>query len=338
MSDIDCLLDDKYEIIREIGRGGMSVVYLARDVRLGKLWAVKEIKNEDGDGRELYISMLKKEAQVIKNFDHPLLPRIVDIICTERSAYIVMDYIEGRSLQELLDAFGAQKQEDVVRWTMSLCEVLIYLHGMNPPVIYRDMKPSNIMLKPDGNIKLIDFGISKESKEDTLNVGTLGFAAPEQFGSEDGIIYTDERTDIYSLGATMYALLTGERPGYEIRPVREIDTRISEGLERIILKCTKINPEDRYRSSEELLAHLKNYKKLEDDFRHTCIKNVLCFALVSFFSICFVFLSFVGYTGIVSDKNKAYEKLMMQGYSSMINEMPQKAELKEPHYNPCVSL
>ena len=177
MAAIGEVIDDKYEILKLIGRGGMSRVYLAMDKRLNKQWAVKEIEKRARDkNNEVVIQSAIAEANMIKKLDHPALPRIVDIIDNGNVIYVIMDYIEGESLNKVLDAYGAQPQEAVIEWAKQLSEVLDYLHTRVPPVIYRDMKPANIMLKPDGTIRLIDFGIAREYKKgkagDTTSIGT----------------------------------------------------------------------------------------------------------------------------------------------------------------------
>ena len=170
------VIDGKYEILKLIGAGGMSKVYLAMDKRLNKQWAVKEITKRTRDmNNEVVIQSAIAEANMIKKLDHPALPRIVDIIENGDMIFVIMDYIEGETLGNVLKAEGPQPQELVVEWALQLCEVLDYLHTRNPSIIYRDMKPDNIMLKPDGNIKLIDFGIAREYKEhkssDTIGLG-----------------------------------------------------------------------------------------------------------------------------------------------------------------------
>ena len=152
------VLDGKYEILKEIGRGGMSIVYLARDNRLNKQWAVKEMKNDGSKSTETLLKGLEREANILKNVDHPVLPRIVDIINSRGTIYVVMDFIEGTNLGDVLKQEGAQSQEDVIDWGIQLASALDYLHSMNPPIIYRDMKPANVMLRPEGGVKLIDFG------------------------------------------------------------------------------------------------------------------------------------------------------------------------------------
>lgn len=276
------VIDGKYEILREIGRGGMSVVYLAMDKRLNKQWAIKEFrKDKDDESRRIALESLLKEANLMKKLDHPTLPRIVDIIDDSKTVYIVMDYIEGESLNKVLDAYGAQPQEAVIEWAKQLSEVLDYLHTRVPPVIYRDMKPANIMLKPDGTIRLIDFGIAREYKKgkagDTTSIGTRGYAAPEQFGDKG---QTDARTDIYSLGVTLYHLVTGKNPAeppYEIYPIRHWNANLSSGLEWLIQKCTQLNPNDRFQSCAEVTYVLENLEKFESAYKSKQKKKINLF-------------------------------------------------------------
>ena len=241
MTEIGTVIDGKYEILREIGRGGMSIVYLAMDTHLNKQWAVKEIRKKgNGKNDEVVVNSLLAEANMMKKLDHPALPRIVDIIDNGITIYVVMDYIEGESLDKVLNEYGAQPEEQVIAWAEQLCEALEYLHSQKPPIIYRDMKPANVMLKPEGNIKIIDFGIAREYKEqklsDTTVLGTKGYAPPEQYSGQ-----TDARSDIFALGMTMHHLLTGidPRSGEAYAPVRMWNPQLSEGIELIINKCVE---------------------------------------------------------------------------------------------------
>lgn len=287
MTEIGTVIDGKYEVLREIGRGGMSFVYLAMDVRLKKQWAVKEIKKQGtGEHDEIVVNSLLAEADLMKKLDHAALPRIVDIIDNGVTLYVVMDYIEGKSLDKILKEHGAQTEERVREWAKQLCDVLSYLHSQDPPIIYRDMKPSNVMLKPtgknelEGNVKIIDFGIAREYKEqnqkDTVVLGTKGYAPPEQYYGQ-----TDARSDIYALGMTMHQLLTSvePEPGKDYVPVRElIDT--SEDIEEIIKKCVKPRVEERYQSCEELRSDLENgsgyIKKQKRQFAIFLVSVGLC--------------------------------------------------------------
>ena len=272
MAIVGQVIDDKYEILKLIGKGGMSKVYLAMDKRLNKQWAVKEVqKNARDNNNEVVVQSAIEEAQMIKELDHPAIVRIVDIIEHEEVIYIIEDYIEGETLGSIVEEHGAQPQKMVIDWAMQLCEALEYLHTRKPPIIYRDMKPANVMLKPDGNVKVIDFGIAREYKEhglaDTINLGTRGYAAPEQFGDKG---QTDARTDVYCLGATIYHLVSGHNPAeppYEMKPIRYWNPQLSAGLEVIIQKCTQFNPEDRYQSCAELLYALHHYEEYGAAYR-----------------------------------------------------------------------
>lgn len=276
------VIGGKYKILSEIGHGGMSTVYLAINEKANKSWAVKEIRRKNNRGFEMLREGLIAETNLLKRLSHPNLPRIVDIIDNGEDFLIVMDYIDGNTLGQLIEAEGAQPQDKVVGWALQLCGVLGYLHSQPAPIIYRDMKPSNIMLKSDGNIMLIDFGTAREykniNKEDTAYLGTKGYAAPEQFG---GMGQTDARTDVYCLGATMYHLLTAHNPSeppYEMYPITKWKPGLSDGLEKIILKCTQKNPDDRYQSIDELSYALKNYAALEADVQKGFKRKLAVFA------------------------------------------------------------
>ena len=267
MLEVGSLVDGKYRILRVVGQGGMSVVYQAVNEKANKIWAIKEVRKDGVQNYEVVKQNLIVETELLKRFNHPNLPSIIDVIDGDGSFLIVMDYIEGNSLNKALETSGAQSQEDVIEWSKQLCDVLGYLHSRKPPIIYRDMKPANVMLKPDGNISLIDFGTAREFKsssvEDTTCLGTQGYAAPEQYGGHG---QTDARTDIYCLGATMYHLVTGHNPSappYEMYPIRQWNPMLSSGLEEIIIKCTQRNPNDRYQSCAELLYALDHYQDLD---------------------------------------------------------------------------
>lgn len=298
MAAIGEVIDDKYEILKLIGRGGMSRVYLAMDKRLNKQWAVKEIEKRARDkNNEVVIQSAIAEANMIKKLDHPALPRIVDIIDNGDVICVVMDYIEGEPLSRILDNEGAQPEEAVIEWAKQLCEVLDYLHTRTPPIIYRDMKPANIMLKPDGTVKLIDFGIAREYKEhnvaDTMNMGTKGYAAPEQFGNAG---QTDARTDVYCLGVTLYHLITGHNPAeppYEIYPIRHWNPQLSAGLEAIIQKCVQANPNDRYQSCAELMYALQHYEEYGAEYKAAQRKKLVSFIAAAAASVVCLGLGFM---------------------------------------------
>lgn len=264
------IINDKYELMKQIGQGGTTNVYLAFDKRLNKPWVVKFLREDLPNFEQNKISLLK-EVEMLKQLTHPAIPKIIDVIETNNYFAIVMDYIEGETLDLIVNNYGKQGVMQIVDWSLQLCDVLGYLHSLNPPHIYRDMKPANIILKPDGKISIIDFGIMRtyksHQKADTVCLGTAGFAAPEQFGTAQ----TDCRSDIYALGMTMYNLYSGIRPnGNSNIDLGNENDALSKGLISIIKKCTELSPNDRYQSCKELkteLLSLKKNKRLKKRFK-----------------------------------------------------------------------
>lgn len=310
------LIDGRYKILRKLGEGGMSVVYLAVNEKVNKHWAIKEVKKEGVENFETVHQRLLTEADILKRLHHPNLPDIVDIIENEETFLLVMDYIEGRQLESIVQEYGPQNEEAVVNWGKQLCDVLSYLHSQNPPIIYRDMKPANVMVQKDGKVVLIDFGTAREFKEsqaeDTLCLGTCGYAAPEQY---EGQGQSDIRTDIYCLGVTLYYLLTGHNPickPYEIYPIRYWNTNLSSGLEMIILKCTRKNPSKRYQSCEELQQELSHYYKLDIEYQKSQkIKKLMLFCFLGL-TIVSGFLSLVFYREEKELVKNAYEDCLYE--------------------------
>lgn len=320
MLEIGSLLDGKYKILNKVGQGGMSVVYLAMNEKANKQWAVKEVRKDGIRDFEVVKQGLVAETDILKKLSHPNLPSIIDVIETDESFIIIMDYIQGNSLNKALDEFGAQPQENVIAWAKQLTDVLGYLHSRTPPIIYRDMKPANIMLKPDGNVTLIDFGTAREYKEknlaDTTCLGTVGYAAPEQFG---GMGQTDARTDIYCLGATLYHLVTGMNPcepPYEIKPIREINPGLSPGFEKIILKCTQRDPNDRYQSAAELMFALEHYPVDDVDFRKKQKRKLGTFLATLSLAILCGAASIWGYFAAEQKKNENYDQILLEAQSA----------------------
>ncbi|MGM9603121.1 MAG: serine/threonine protein kinase [Faecousia sp.] len=314
MLEIGSLVDGKYKILNQVGKGGMSVVYLAMNEKANKQWAVKEVRKDGVKDFEVVKQGLVAEIDILKRLSHPNLPSIVDVIDTDESFIIIMDYIQGNSLNKALEEFGAQPQENVIIWAKQLCDVLGYLHSRTPPIIYRDMKPANIMLKPDGNVTLIDFGTAREYKEknlaDTTCLGTVGYAAPEQFG---GMGQTDARTDIYCLGATLYHLVTGKNPcepPYEIKPIREINPTLSSGLERIILKCTQRDPNDRYQSAAELMYALEHYEEIDEVYRAKQKKKLAVFLASAALAAVFGITSIGAHMMAENQKSRNYDEIL----------------------------
>lgn len=308
-------MDGKYKVLNKIGQGGMSVVYLAMNEKANKQWAIKEVRKDGIKDFELVKQRLIVETDMLKRLSHPNLPSIIDVIDQDGTFLIVMDYIQGNPLDKTLEEEGAQPQEFVIEWAKQICDVLEYLHTRTPPIVYRDMKPANLMLKPDGNVTLIDFGTAREFKHqnlaDTTCLGTQGYAAPEQFG---GIGQTDARTDIYCLGATLYHLVTGHNPSeppYEMYPIGYWNPSLSEGLEKIIEKCTQRNPEDRYQSCTELLYALEHFEEIDDAYRKKQKKRLTVFIVTFLLTLLFLLSSVFSYFGAhkakIADYNSKIE-------------------------------
>jgi serine/threonine protein kinase len=206
----------RYEMLNMIGRGGMGVVYRARRHNDGSVWAVKELRPDTqlspsdlSENRRLF----EHEAQLILRLDHPNVVGGQELFEWNTRLYLVMELVPGETLEKRLrDANAPAFEGDALRWAIQMARVFAYLHGQQPPIIYRDLKPANVMLLPDGTVRFIDFGVARTHKfgksKDTVAIGTLGYAPPEQYGKDQ----TDARSDIYTLGATLYHLLTNVPP------------------------------------------------------------------------------------------------------------------------------
>ncbi len=271
------ILNGRYEIVRKIGGGGMGAVYLANDRNLGGvLRAVKEMVQSyiESDQQDKAISDFKRESMLLTSLDHPAIPTIYDYFFDEKEArfYLVMKYISGGDLAGRLRAApeGRVDEKSVTEWAIQVADVLDYLHKHEPPVIYRDLKPANVMIDGNsGRVMLIDFGIArwvnKEEKGVTA-VGTMGYAPPELFSGN-----VEARSDIYSLGSTMFHLLTGADPqsnpllifDFQKNPrPRQINSQLSDQIERILMRAVEYNADLRFSSAgqmrDELKEHLSN--------------------------------------------------------------------------------
>jgi serine/threonine protein kinase len=251
------LLFNRYQIEAILGKGGMGTVYLVKDLRLnGKLWAIKETMMSPDD----YLKFVD-EAKMLVDLEHPNLPNIVDYYPPNENGqtYIVMDYIKGKPLSTLFEESGyLLPYQRVIKYAIQLCNLLDYLHHHKPtPIIYRDLKPANVMIDEKDNVQLIDFGIARKYKEgknsDTVPMGTIGFAAPEQFEQAQ----TDHRTDLFSLGAMLYYLLSGGRYVYSTgQPLHTINHEVPERLSEIVQMLVKVDPNERYQNTKLLKQDL----------------------------------------------------------------------------------
>ena len=321
------MIGGRYRLLTTIGSGGMSQVYLVLDTILNKQWAAKEIRHHaDPVQNDLIVKSIVTEANLIKSFDHPAIPRIVDLVDESGTLYVIMDYIEGHTLSSVIETEGAQSESDVCDWALQLCDVLMYLHRREPSVVYRDMKPSNIMLKPNGLVELIDFGIACELSEDGIpqsagedadRLGTPGFAPPEQY--EKSMKRLDARADVYALGATMFNLLTGKSPSEvsgKLPPLRQIVPSLSIGIERIVAKATQINPEDRYNDCAEFAYDLSHYQENDERARATLRKTWRTFVGLGVAAIIFCAIGFGGTIGRIVATDADFDHWMEIGQQS----------------------
>ena len=254
----------KYEILEELGCGSFGGVFLAKDTNLNNNVAIKKVCIDENavERRE----NVKKEMELLLNLKHPGLPQIFDFIEEEDASYIVMEYVEGKSLYDYISEHGKVDTENAVRWIKELCEILEYMHDGRPAIIYRDLKPANVMITKDGKIKLVDFGAAfvRDYATETKDIlGTRGYTAPELFMGKQA----EKTSDIYSLGVILYEMLTGinpNRPPYLTKSLRQVDRSFSKELERIVNKCINKDPGQRYQSVESLKKEIDKLDKIMD--------------------------------------------------------------------------
>lgn len=274
------LLSSRYRIQTVLGRGGMGAVYLAQVEALDKKVAVKEMELRGLTQGELSqaVRQFQKEAAFLANLEHPNLVPVTDYFRVENKHYLVMAYVEGQTLQEMLVKRGRPYNwPDIRDWTYRLIEVLSFLHSRNPPILFRDLKPSNIMIANTGRLHLIDFGIARTARVGDRTstflqgTGTKGFSPIEQYGEGHS---TDQRSDIYSLGATLYYLLTGKVPPdavervslqRELVPPSHYNPSLPTWLDQLIVKAMAVAPPERYQSVQEMGAALRRLDSFEDD-------------------------------------------------------------------------
>jgi outer membrane protein assembly factor BamB/tRNA A-37 threonylcarbamoyl transferase component Bud32 len=265
------VLQGRYRITGVIGVGGMGSVYQARDMRFPNVTryvAVKEMLNlsTDQSMREMALRTFERESDMLASLSHPAVPEIYDYFPSKTRAYLVMEYINGRDLEAIINAASDFiAVETVLRWAHELCDVLAYLHAQEPePVIFRDVKPSNIMIDQHDQIRLVDFGIAKifQAGEKGTMIGTEGYSAPEQYRGE-----ANPSSDVYGVGATLHHILTRRDPRLEPpftfseRPIRGINQAVPAELEAVIMKALEFNPDDRYQDAGAMKEALESFMK-----------------------------------------------------------------------------
>ncbi len=255
------ILETRYEIEKVLGVGGMGAVYLARDTRFSapKYVAVKEIVAQIGDDaiRKVLVTNFEREANLLATVNHASIPKIHDFFTRDNRSYLVMQFIDGRDLESILDATeGLLPVQQIVIWGIELCDVLHYLHSQEPePIVFRDIKPSNIMVTPDNHVVLVDFGIAKkfEAGQKGTMIGTEGYSPPEQYRGE-----ASPQVDIYALGATLHHLLTGIDPRDEApftfseRPIRQLNPEVPIELESIVDTALQYNSAERFKDANAM--------------------------------------------------------------------------------------
>lgn len=265
------VLQNRYRITGVIGVGGMGSVYQARDLHFPNVTryvAVKEMFNlsTDPNMRELTLKTFERESDMLASLSHPAVPEIYDYFPSKTRAYLVMEYINGRDLEALINSMtDFLPMDTVLTWALALCDVLGYLHHQQPePVIFRDVKPSNIMIDQHGQLRLVDFGIAKVFHPDQKHtmIGTEGYSAPEQYRGE-----ASPASDVYGVGATLHHLLTRRDPRLEPpftfaeRPIREFNPQVSPELEAIIMTALEFNANDRYANASLMKAELEKLSR-----------------------------------------------------------------------------
>lgn len=256
------LLQDRYRITQLVGQGGMGAVYLANDTRFSaKVCVVKEMLDHFNDPaqRETAMQNFYREADLLANLKHNSIPEVFDRFTEANRHYIVMEYIQGTDLEARISEAGFVPfdERSVIGWAIQVCDVLSYLHHQKPPIIFRDMKPANLMLTDFGKIYLVDFGIARffnPTSRGTM-IGTQGYAPPEQYRGQ-----VEPRTDIYALGATMHFMLTGRdpqnEPPFSYPQVRQLNPDVSEEVEAMVMRALDPDIEKRFDSADDFLIEL----------------------------------------------------------------------------------
>lgn len=266
-------LDGRYEITELIGIGGMADVYKATDILEDKTVAVKILKNEFADNED-FVRRFRNESKAIAVLSHPNIVKIFDVGFTDKIQFIVMEYIDGITLKEFIEQQGVLKWKDTVHFIIQILRALQHAHDRG--IVHRDIKPQNIMLFPDGTIKVMDFGIARFAREEgkTISdkaIGSVHYISPEQARGD----VTDEKSDIYSVGVMMYEMLTGVKPfdgdnpvsialmhmQTDAAPLRSINDSVPEGLEEIVMRAMQKEAAKRYQSASEMIKDIEEFKK-----------------------------------------------------------------------------
>ena len=274
----------------------------------------------------------RQEVDLLKNLRHSHLPQVLDFLQINKSVYTVMDYIPGKSFKQYLDNGTVFEERDVLIWAKQICDTLVYLHGQRPPIIHSDLKPANIMLMPDGNICVIDFNISSSLDRTGACVtgATRGYASPEQMealyynrNQQDRSLWKciDERSDLYSLGATLYHMLTGKKPEMRengrVEEIRRYNPYIREVTAAMIMKCLEPNPDVRYQSAAELSYELEHIDTKDERYREL-LRHQKIVRVFNLFGLFFsMILAALGVMKYFSDRQKSYQDMVTREMRSI---------------------
>lgn len=249
------ILGEKYEVIKVLGKGNMGTVYLCKDVELKNLWTIKEVKEDFKTNIDLKVNIdFLLELNAVKKLSHRGISQIVDVFYEDDNLYIVQEYIEGQTLKEYVKEKEFIETKNIGHIISSICDIIAYLQSLALPMKYRYIKPSNIIITPNGKVVLNDLGISKIDKaideKDIIYMGTNGCALVEEYGLRQD----NKQTDIYNIGRVMYFMTTGKIPNMDLEPLIDDNygNNVESRLKRIIQKCFEINTKNRYASVEEL--------------------------------------------------------------------------------------
>lgn len=255
---------DRYQIRSELSVGTTANIYLAHDPKFNRDIVLKVLSNNEES--KSYVSYMQEEARLWSKLTHPSIPKVHDYVIGDKQIYIAMDYVEGKNLLDMLtEQKTALIESDVINWAIEICDFLTYMHTHeSEPILFRDMKPSNVMINSDSHVQIVDFGIARqmpagEYEAQWEGIGTEGYAPPEQYAGRVSVA-----SDIYALGATLYHVLSGRDPRethrqflFHIYPPSQYNEALSPALEQVILKATEFKSRDRYQSAQEFKVALE---------------------------------------------------------------------------------
>ena len=303
------VFDERYRIIKSLGHGGMGTVYLATDNVDGSSWAIKEEKITTKNRKLLF-----SEDEIMEKVNHPAFTKFRDKKEFNGYIYLIMEYIDGHTLEDEIIEKKRISEGQAIEWFKQICVALVYLHGLDNPIVYRDFKPSNLMVEKTGRIRIIDLGIAQEYQGDSAEVDvavlTRGYAAPEQYNKRYKL---DSRTDIYALAVTAHYMLTGKdpnKPPYVFVPVRKLRHNLSVAIEYILKKCLQPNPNKRYANATYLLHDIERIEELDRKIRlQVRTRKIVACSLISIAVISSI---------VVYSINLSAQRKEIEGYNALI--------------------